>query len=78
MRSDSPFGESRTVPSCPRDARSQSAENRVLLHPEYWRLHHCVPRVMGAMTGFIASAFLSRNRVSLKEAFEGLELCDGL
>src|ERR1035437_1361187 len=29
------------------------------------------------MTGFIASAFLSRNRVSLKEAFEGLELCEG-
>jgi hypothetical protein len=29
------------------------------------------------MTGFIASEFLSRNRVSLKEAFEGLELCEG-
>jgi hypothetical protein len=29
------------------------------------------------MTGFIASAFLYRNRVSLKEAFEGLELCEG-
>jgi hypothetical protein len=29
------------------------------------------------MTGFTASAFLSRNRVSLKEAFEGLELCEG-
>jgi len=29
------------------------------------------------MTGFIASTFLSRNRVSLKEAFEGLELCEG-
>ena len=28
------------------------------------------------MTGFTASAFLSRNRVSLKEAFEGLELCE--
>jgi hypothetical protein len=28
------------------------------------------------MTGFIASVFLSRNRVSLKEAFEGLELCE--
>src|SRR3984885_6137544 len=28
------------------------------------------------MTGFIASKFLSRNRVSLKEAFEGLELCE--
>src|ERR1035438_5449973 len=28
------------------------------------------------MTGFIASALLSRNRVSLKEAFEGLELCE--
>ena len=27
------------------------------------------------MTGFITNAFLSRNRVSLKEAFEGLELC---
>src|SRR5260370_10395551 len=29
------------------------------------------------MTGFTASAFLSRNRVSPKEAFEGLELCEG-
>ena len=29
------------------------------------------------MTGFTASTFLSRNRVSLKEAFEGLELCEG-
>jgi hypothetical protein len=28
------------------------------------------------MTGFTVSAFLSRNRVSLKEAFEGLELCE--
>ena len=28
------------------------------------------------MTGFIACEFLSRNRVSLKEAFEGLELCE--
>ena len=33
--------------------------------------------IQSAMTGFIASAFLSRNRVSLKEAFEGLELCEG-
>jgi hypothetical protein len=55
-----------------------------------WRLHHCVPRVMGgseaprtafyfirsATTGFTASEFLSRNRVSPKEAFEGLELCE--
>ena len=32
--------------------------------------------IQSAMTGFIASAFLSRNRVSLKEAFEGLELCE--
>jgi hypothetical protein len=29
------------------------------------------------MTGFTTSAFLSRNRVSLKEALEGLELCEG-
>src|SRR5258707_9964509 len=29
------------------------------------------------MTGFTVSAFLSRNRVSPKEAFEGLELCEG-
>ena len=29
------------------------------------------------MTGFIASAFLFRNRVSSKEAFEGLELGEG-
>jgi len=28
------------------------------------------------MTGFITSAFLTRNRVSPKEAFEGLELCE--
>jgi hypothetical protein len=28
------------------------------------------------MTGFTASEYLSRNRVSLKEAFEGLELCE--
>ena len=33
--------------------------------------------IQSAMTGFIANAFLSRNRVSLKEAFEGLELCEG-
>src|SRR5215469_6759985 len=29
------------------------------------------------MTGFTVSAFLSRNHVSPKEAFEGLELCEG-
>jgi hypothetical protein len=29
-----------------------------------------------ATTGFIASAFPSRSRVSLKEAFAGPELCD--
>jgi hypothetical protein len=29
------------------------------------------------MTGFTTSTFLSRNRVSPKEAFEGLELCEG-
>jgi len=40
---------------------SQSAENRVLLF--YF--------IQSAMTGFPASEFLSRNRVSLKEAFEG-------
>src|ERR1700722_10876269 len=28
------------------------------------------------MTGFTTCAFLSRNRVSPKEAFEGLELCE--
>jgi hypothetical protein len=28
------------------------------------------------MTGFTTSVFLSRNRVSPKEAFEGLELCE--
>jgi hypothetical protein len=33
--------------------------------------------IQSAMTGFIASAFLYRNRVSRKEAFEGLELCEG-
>src|ERR1700730_15656201 len=30
--------------------------------------------IPSAMTGFTTSAFLSRNRVSPKEAFEGLEL----
>jgi hypothetical protein len=34
--------------------------------------------IQSAMTGFTASAFLSRNRVSPKEAFEGLELCERL
>jgi hypothetical protein len=29
------------------------------------------------MTGFTTNVFLSRNRVSPKEAFEGLELCEG-
>ena len=33
--------------------------------------------IRSAMTGFTTSAFLSRNRVSPKEAFEGLELCEG-
>ena len=32
--------------------------------------------IQSAMTGFTVSAFLSRNRVSPKEAFEGLELCE--
>jgi hypothetical protein len=32
--------------------------------------------IQNAMTGFTTSAFLSRNRVSPKEAFEGLELCE--
>src|SRR6266849_3239891 len=31
----------------------------------------------GPSNRFTASAFLSRNRVSPKEAFEGLELCEG-
>jgi RNA-directed DNA polymerase len=57
-----------------------------------WRLHYCVPRVMGgsagatncvlyfipsAMTGFIVCVFRFRNRVSSKEAFDGLELGEG-
>jgi hypothetical protein len=33
--------------------------------------------IQSAMTGFTVSAFLFRNRVSPKEAFEGLELCEG-
>jgi hypothetical protein len=33
--------------------------------------------IRSAMTGFTTSAFLSRNRVSPKEAFEGLALCEG-
>jgi hypothetical protein len=32
--------------------------------------------IQSAMTGFTVRAFLSRNRVSPKEAFEGLELCE--
>jgi RNA-directed DNA polymerase len=56
-----------------------------------WRLHYCVPvcRVVllvprtafyfipSAMTGFIVSVYPFRNRVSPKEAFEGLELGEG-
>jgi hypothetical protein len=57
-----------------------------------WRLHYCVPRVLGGShsvenrallhpechdRGFIASIFPSRNRVSPKEAFEGPEPYDG-
>jgi len=55
-----------------------------------WRLHYCVPLVRGgsksaetafyfiqsAMTRFTARIFLYRSRVSLKEAFKGLEPCD--
>jgi len=45
-----------------------------------WRLHHCVPLVRGgsksAMTRFTTRIFLYQSRVSLKEAFEGLEPCD--
>jgi hypothetical protein len=33
--------------------------------------------IPSAMTGFIVSVFLFRNRVSSKEAFEGLELGEG-
>ncbi|MGA7629534.1 MAG: group II intron maturase-specific domain-containing protein, partial [Terriglobales bacterium] len=48
--------------------------------PVYWVVRKA-PRtafyfIQSAMTGFIASEFLSRNRVSPKEAFEGLELCE--
>jgi hypothetical protein len=56
-----------------------------------WRLHHCVSRVMGGSAGatnrvllhpechdrFIVNVFPFRNRVSYKEAFEGLELGEG-
>lgn len=48
--------------------------------PAGWVVHEAqktacyfIPR---AMTGFNASAFLSRNRVCPKEAFEGLDLCE--
>jgi hypothetical protein len=34
--------------------------------------------IPSAMTGFIVSVFPFRNRVSSKEAFEGLELGEGL
>ncbi len=33
--------------------------------------------IRSAMTRFTSNVFLSRNRVSPKEAFEGLELCKG-
>jgi hypothetical protein len=33
--------------------------------------------IQNAMTGFIVSVFPFRNRVSFKEAFEGLELGEG-
>jgi hypothetical protein len=33
--------------------------------------------IPSAMTGFIVSVFAFRNRVSFKEAFEGLELGEG-
>jgi len=33
--------------------------------------------IRSAMTRFTSNVFLSRNRVSAKEAFEGLELCKG-
>src|SRR2546430_8569848 len=55
-----------------------------------WRLHYCVPRVLGgstvitafwfiqsATTGFTVSVFSYHHRVSLKEAFEGPEPDDG-
>jgi hypothetical protein len=44
---------------------SQSAENRGFYF------------IQSAMTGFTVSAFLSRNRVSPKEALEGFEQCEG-
>jgi hypothetical protein len=34
--------------------------------------------IPSAMTGFIVNVFPFRNRVSYKEAFEGLELGEGL
>ena len=51
-----------------------------IVFPVYWVVRKA-PRtafyfIQSAMTGFIACEFLSRNRVSLKEAFEGLELCE--
>jgi hypothetical protein len=33
--------------------------------------------IRSATTGFTIRMFLYRNRVSLKEAFKGLELCEG-
>jgi len=49
--------------------------------PACWVVHR-VPRtafyfIQSAMTGFTTNVFRYRNRVSLNEAFEGLELCEG-
>src|ERR1700676_561833 len=48
----------------------ESGDNAMLLRTEFYYIPN-------AMTGFIVSVYPFRNRVSSKEAFEGLELGEG-
>jgi hypothetical protein len=58
--------------ACSLRGRSGAATNRVVREAQTTAFYF----IRRAMTGFTANAFLSRNRVSPKEAFEGLELCE--
>jgi hypothetical protein len=65
----------------PAGGETERDDNRALRADDlWWILLRTSDRVFyfiqSAMTEFTASAFLSRNRVSLKEALEGLELCE--
>ena len=53
-----------------------------IIAPLVYRVVQQVPRtafyfIQSALTGYIVSVFPFRNRVSFKEAFEGLELGEG-